>query len=54
MYTREQFLELAERHKLAMTFDNEFKLTDEDMRIIEYALRFTADRCSSHIPNSDR
>lgn len=41
---RERLLELAERYEVAITFDNNFYMTDDDMKAIAFALRFTAER----------
>lgn len=42
MPTRAELLELADRHKLALTMgaaDPGFHISDNDMRVIEWALR---------------
>lgn len=47
LFDRKHLRELADRHKLAIGLDSAdpgFRLTDDDMKAIEFSLRFTASR----------
>lgn len=47
LFDRAHLRELADRHKLAIGLDDAhpgFRLTDDDMKAIEFSLRFTAER----------